>query len=177
MTVRLRPTVPADAPVLAGLAVSQHEHLAPWEPARADSWFTEAGQREALEQAEAARAADRSYAYVITDGADGVLGRMTLASVVRGAGQFCSIGYWVVCEEKGHGVATAAVGQALAIAFTDLGLHRVQAETMPHNHASRKVLERHGFQHYGLAPQYLKIAGAWQDHELWQLLAPTEGQP
>ena len=34
----------------------------------------------------------------------------------------------------------------------------------------------HGFQRYGLAPQYLRIAGRWQDHELWQLLAPAEGQ-
>lgn len=176
MTVLLRVTEPADAGALAALAVSQREHLAPWEPARADSWFTEAGQRESLEQAEADRAADRSYSFVITDGADGVLGRLTLASVVRGAGQFCSIGYWVVREETGHGVATAAVGQALAIAFTDLGLHRVQAETLPHNHASRRVLERHGFQRYGLAPQYLKIAGAWQDHELWQILAPTRSR-
>ena len=52
----------------------------------------------------------------------------------------------------------------------------MQAEILPHNHASRRVLEHHGFQRYGLAPQYLRIAGRWQDHELWQLLAPAEGQ-
>ena len=79
-------------------------------------------------------------------------------------------------EATGRGVATAAVGQALQIAFGELGLHRVQAEILPHNHASRRVLEHHGFQRYGLAPQYLRIAGRWQDHELWQLLAPAEGQ-
>ena len=90
--------------------------------------------------------------------------------------RFCSIGYWVAREATGRGVATAAVGQALQIAFADLGLHRVQAEILPHNHASRRVLEHHGFQRYGLAPQYLRIVGRWQDHELWQLLAPSEGQ-
>ena len=176
MPVRLRPAVLDDAPALAALAVSQRAHLAPWEPERPDRWFTEAGQREALEQADRDRAADRSYAYLITDAAGSILGRLTLASVVRGAAQFCSLGYWVAREATGRGVATAAVGQALEIAFGELGLHRLQAEILPHNHASRRVLEHHGFQRYGLAPQYLRIAGRWQDHELWQLLAPAEGQ-
>ncbi|WP_065572611.1 GNAT family N-acetyltransferase [Micrococcus luteus] len=176
MITHLHPAVPADAPALAALAVSQREHLAPWEPERPAHWFTEVGQREALGQADRDRAADRSYAFVITDDAGHLLGRLTLASVVRGAGQFCSIGYWVAREAIGRGVATAAVGQALQIAFGELGLHRVQAEILPHNHASRRVLEHHGLQRYGLAPQYLRIAGRWQDHELWQLLAPAEGQ-
>ena len=177
MITHLRPAVPDDAPALAALVHGQRTHLAPWEPERPAAWFTEAGQREALEQADRDRAADRSYAYLITDAAGSILGRLTLASVVRGAGQFCSLGYWVAREATGRGVATAAVGQALQIAFDELGLHRVQAETLPHNHASRHVLEHHGFQRYGLAPQYLRIAGRWQDHELWQLLAPSEEQP
>lgn len=120
------------------------------------------------------RAVDRSHALVITDDANALLGRLTRASVVRGAGQFCSLGYWVAREVTGRGVATAAVGQALRTAFDDLGLHRVQAEILPHNHASRRVLERHEFERYGLAPRYLKIAGTWQDHELWQRLTPKD---
>lgn len=172
MTVRLRPSDVTDAPTLAALARAQRSHLAPREPSRPESWFTEEGQRQALERADEDRAADRSYAYIISDDAGTLLGRLTLASVVRGAGQFCSLGYWVAREATGRGVATAAVGHALGIAFGELGLHRVQAETLLHNHASRRVLERHGFQRCGMAPQYLKIAGRWQDHELWQLLAP-----
>ena len=174
MTTRLRPTSPDDAPALATLIVSQREHLVPWEPARPESWFTTEGQREALEQADADRAAGRSHAFVITDGSCALIGRLNLTSVVRGAGQFCSLSYWVAREQTGRGVATTAVKQALRIAFEDLGLHRVQAETLPHNQASRRVLEHHGFQRYGLAPQYLKIAGTWQDHELWQRLAPND---
>lgn len=113
MPVRLRPAVLDDAEALAALARSQRAHLGPWEPERPTHWFTEVGQREALEQAEHDRAADRSYAHLITDAAGSILGRLTLASVVRGAGQFCSIGYWVAREATGRGVATAAVGQAL----------------------------------------------------------------
>ena len=46
--------------------------------------------------------------------------------------------------------------------------YRLQAATLTHNAASRKVLERAGFTEIGLAPAYLKIAGAWQDHILYQ---------
>lgn len=173
MPVTLRPAQASDAVELAALAVAQREHLAPWEPERPEAWFTEAGQRASVEQAEADADADLGHAFVIVDEDGRIIGRLTLASVVRGAGQFCSIGYWVAREAIGRGVATAAVGTGLRIAFEELGLHRVQAETLTHNHASRRVLEHHGFQRYGVAPQYLRIAGRWQDHELWQVLNPA----
>ena len=60
----------------------------------------------------------------------------------------------------------------MRIAFEDLGLHRVQAETLPHNLASQHILERTGFRQYGMSPQYLKIAGRWQDHMMFQRLNP-----
>ena len=120
MTTRLRPTSPDDTPALATLIVSQREHLVPWEPARPESWFTAEGQREVLEQADADRAAGRSHAFIITDGSGALFGRLNLASVVRGAGQFCSLGYWLAREQTGRGVATTAVKQALRIAFDHL---------------------------------------------------------
>ena len=49
------------------------------------------------------------------------------------------------------------------VAFGELGLHRLQAETLLDNVASQKVLERNGFVRIGMAPTYLKIAGRWQD--------------
>ena len=63
-----------------------------------------------------------------------------------------------------------AVRRMTALAFDELGLHRVQAETLVHNTRSQQVLHRVGFTRYGLAPQYLKIAGRWQDHVMYQLL-------
>ena len=69
-------------------------------------------------------------------------------------------------------MATAAVAVADAVrhAFDDLGLHRLQADTLVHNAASRTVLTRSGFTEIGRAPRYLRIAGRWQDCILHQLL-------
>lgn len=71
----------------------------------------------------------------------------------------------------GRGVATTAVDAILRVAFDELGLHRVQAGTLVHNRASRRVLAKNGFTEIGLAPRYLQIAGRWQDHVLHQRLA------
>jgi ribosomal-protein-alanine N-acetyltransferase len=56
------------------------------------------------------------------------------------------------------------------VAFEELGLHRVQAETLLLNVRSQRVLERNGFVRFGVAPKYLKIAGEWQDSARYQLL-------
>ncbi|WP_324603323.1 GNAT family protein [Nesterenkonia massiliensis] len=50
------------------------------------------------------------------------------------------------------------------------GLHRLQASVLVYNQASQTVLRTAGFQKIGLAEKYLKIAGQWQDHLLFQRL-------
>ena len=169
MPVRLRPAVLDDAEALAALARSQREHLAPWEPERPARWFTEAGQREALEQAEHDRAADRSYAFLITDAAGSIFGRLTLASVVRGAGQFCSIGYWIDRREAGRGLTPTAVAMATDWAFRSAGLHRVEVNIRPDNVASLRVVSKLGMRDEGTRRGYLHIAGAWHDHRSFAL--------
>jgi ribosomal-protein-alanine N-acetyltransferase len=79
-----------------------------------------------------------------------------------------NIGYWVAEDSNGLGHATKAVTATVWLAFEDLGLHRVQAETLVHNEPSHRVLVKAGFTRYGLAPAYLRIAGAWQDHVMYQ---------
>lgn len=57
------------------------------------------------------------------------------------------------------------------LAFTELGLHRVQAATLLNNAGSQRVLEKNGFERIGVARRYLRIAGKWQDHVLFQRIA------
>jgi ribosomal-protein-alanine N-acetyltransferase len=92
---------------------------------------------------------------------------MNLNNVVRGVLQSASLGYWVDARHQGRGLATGAVEQACTEAHR-LGLHRVEAGTLLHNRASQRVLERCGFEIYGTSASYLFIAGAWQDHRLYQ---------
>lgn len=95
-----------------------------------------------------------------------------MAAPTRRPLQSCSVGYWVTSRANNRGLATAALRDIVRIAFRDMGLHRVQAETLLHNTASQRILLRTGFAQYGMAPKYLKIAGRWQDHLMFQLLNP-----
>ena len=160
-----------DASVIASLLTANRDFLAPWEPLRDESWFSVGGQRAAIAAVLANHEAGTSAPYVVLDDSGAVVGRMTLSGVVRGALQSASLGYWVSEHANGRGLATAAVRDVVRIAFDDLGLHRVQADTLLHNVASQRVLERVGFTQYGVAPSYLRIAGRWQDCAMWQLLA------
>lgn len=160
-----------DVPAIAALYRANREFLAPWEPARDAEFFTDAGQRSVAEQALARYAQGRCLPHVIIDQAGQVAGRINLNDIVRGAFQSGSVGYWVSAAANGRGLATAAVGEMIRLAFGGLGLHRVEAATLLHNAASQRVLQRNGFARIGLAPAYLNIAGRWQDHLLFQRLA------
>lgn len=113
---------------------------------------------------------------VIADGAGNLVGTLNFNSIIRGAFQSASIGYWVSQDRNGEGFASAAVAAAKRIASVQLGLHRLQAETLIDNEASQRVLIKNGFVQYGQAPEYLKIAGRWQENRLFQVTFPEGGQ-
>lgn len=73
------------------------------------------------------------------------------------------LAYWVTPSEWGNGYATTASRLLLDHAFTQLGLHRIEASVVASNHASRRVLEKLGFQEEGTARAAARIEGAWID--------------
>lgn len=160
-----------DARVIAELITENREFMAPWEPDRGDDYFTVESQRKVIQAGLERKAQGVSLPHVILDERGEVVGRITLNSIVRGPFQSCSVGYWLSQKTNGRGLATAALADMKRIAFAELGLHRVEAGTLKHNVRSQRVLERNGFERFGLAPKYLKIAGEWQDHILYQVLS------
>ena len=144
------------------------EHLAPWEPLRADSFFTLDHHLEARQLGELERLNGRAYSYAVMAGRH-LAGRASLSDVTRGVFQSAYIGYLTDAAMLGRGVATKAVSELLHLAFYDLGLHRVQAAVMPSNAASLRVVEKTGFSRIGVSPRYLYINGAWEDHVLYAI--------
>jgi [ribosomal protein S5]-alanine N-acetyltransferase len=162
----IRPLRPEDAEELAAAYRANREFLAPFEPVRPDSFFSAEGQRERIEQ----RAAGGIHQFAILDG-DAIAGTLNSSNVRRDDFQSGSIGYWVDGSRNGRGLATAAVGDAVRYAFGELGVHRLEAATLVDNLASQRVLEKNGFERIGLARRYLRIAGEWRDHLVFQRIA------
>ncbi|MHA7984987.1 GNAT family N-acetyltransferase [Rathayibacter sp. CAU 1779] len=174
MAARIRLIDPTDDVALSRLVARNREFLAPWDPVRPAEYFTVDGQRAGIAAALERHQHGEALPLVVLDDEGEIAGRLTLSGIVRGAFQSCSMGYWLSEHQTGKGLATQAVQAAVEWAFEELELHRVQAETLAANTASQKVLVRAGFERYGLAPRYLKIAGMWQDHLLFQRLNDVE---
>lgn len=169
-TVALSPLQRRHAVPLAELYRANRVFLAPYQPLADDSFYTPAAQLERVDATRRRARADESYSYAI-ELEDMIVGTLTISDVVRGSFQSAHLGYWVSKPVNGRGVATVAVARAVQIAFEDLALHRLQAATLLRNHASQRVLEKNGFERIGVARDYLRIAGRWQDHILFGLVA------
>ncbi len=165
--VTIRVLRSSDAERLGAAYRRNREHLAPWEPLRSAEFFTTAGQHANIGEKLGSLAAGTGLPWILLAG-DRAVGAMALTGMVRGPFLSANLGYWVDQEFSGQGIASAAVGHVIEASRTRLGLHRIQAATLKHNAASRRVLERTGFREIGLAPEYLQIAGSWQDHVLFQ---------
>lgn len=157
-----------DAARLAGLLEAHREFFAPWDPVRPEEYFTEEGQRAVVGGVLEQHAQGQTLPHVVLDESGQVVGRITLSEIVRGPFQSCRVGYWVSPTANGRGLATAAVAEIVRVAFEDLGLHRVEAGTLLHNVRSQRVLRKNGFVPVGVAQGYLRIAGEWQDHLIFQ---------
>jgi ribosomal-protein-alanine N-acetyltransferase len=157
-----------DVPELVELRQRTRDFNTPYEPRRSEGFFTAAGQRAEVQRDLEEWAADRMYAFAIVERAtERIRGRIGLANIVRGAWDNATLGYFVDVEVNGRGYATEAVGLALRFAFGPARLHRVQAAVMPHNARSARVLAKNGFRLEGHAPRYLRLDGAWRDHDLY----------
>ena len=169
----IRPPEAADLPGLVEARVRNREFLAEWEPTREESFFSPAGQARELALDDAAWRTGTGFPFMVLDAEadERLIGRVALANVVRGVWQNATLGYWISEDAGSRGHATAAVALALRFAFEIAGLHRVQPAIMPRNVRSRRVVEKCGFRHEGVSLRYLRINGAWEDHDMYALTA------
>ena len=104
-----------------------------------------------------------------------IAGFFNLSEIVRGVFQNAYASWSVSADAVGVGLGAEGAQALLDIAFLPqsqgLGLHRVQANIIPGNHASIRIVEKTGFRYEGLAKRYLKINGQWQDHAMYAKLA------
>jgi ribosomal-protein-alanine N-acetyltransferase len=154
----------ADAAELIAANRENADYHAPWESAFTDQegfdrWF--------------ARSTTAANVLLIARerATNDIVGVINLNDIVLGAFRSAYVGYWGYARTGGRGLMTEALRAAVRFAFTELGLHRVEANIQPGNARSIALARRAGFAKEGFSPRYLFLAGAWRDHERWALLA------
>lgn len=160
--------------ILANYYAVNSDHLQPWSPAvprdhhSIESWNRRLLMREAeFENGSAVH-------FIGTDDTQShVIGTCSLSNIVRGVFMACHIGYSCAERYEGQGFMKKIVRHAIGYSFNELRLHRIMANYMPVNDRSAGLLKNLGFQHEGLAKEYLLINGKWEDHVLTSLLYPN----
>jgi RimJ/RimL family protein N-acetyltransferase len=95
------------------------------------------------------------------------LGTVNLAGPADGI--VAAVGYWLVPDARGRGLATAATSLLIDWGFENLGLERVEFAILPENHASRRVAERLGATPEGLRKRSHEAEGRAWDMTIWSL--------
>lgn len=176
-TVTLQLLQLADAEELLTIMLAGREVHERFQPAKPDHHYTVAAVREEIAVGLKKQEAGEEYTFGIFADPEGMVGRIRLSAINRGLWQNANLGYFVSSPYQGRGYAAEAVRQAVAFAFDEIGLHRVQAAVMPWNPASQRVMDKAGFRREGLAKRYLQINGVWEDHIIYALTVEDMDSP
>ncbi|WP_037669926.1 GNAT family N-acetyltransferase [Streptomyces griseus] len=123
----------------------------------------------------AEQAADgTSASFRVTDAADGTTLGHVGVNMIDPAFRVARVGYWILPEARGRGIATRALVLAARWALTDLGLYRLELGHALGHDASCHIAERCGFPYEGTLRGAMYEAGrrgAFRDVHLHARLA------
>lgn len=153
---------------ILGFYIKNEAYLERWEQVKQPDFYTINHQKRILnleEQFFLKGQMVRFWLFKIEDGANETpIGCISLTNIIRGVFQSCFLGYKLGEEFTGSGYMTEAISKVIEIAFHEMQLHRIEANIMPNNIKSLNIMRRLNFENEGLARDYLKINGRWEDH-------------
>lgn len=170
--LQLRTLNESHAPEVWDFVVRNKIFLAEWEVRRKPDYYTVETQRELLSHDRIIMEYGQLFKVWISKRIEPsrIIGSIGLSNIVGGAFLSCHLGYRMDENEAGKGYMTEAMRAVIRHAFQEMLLHRIEANVMPRNKASLRVVEKLGFEYEGLARKYLKINGKWEDHVHMTLL-------
>lgn len=165
----IRPWQSTDAPALLAAVRASLAELSEWLPwCHANYGASDAEQWIAF--ATSAWAARREFPFGIFDATDGRVLGGTGINQINTAHRIGNLGYWVATPETGGGIARTAARHALAFAFGELALARVEIVVMPDNIASRRVADALGARRECLARNRVQFRGRAHDALVYSLV-------
>ena len=163
-TVSIHPLKITDLEALQEAASKSQDLLVPWysTPQTVESW------REFIQR----RLGPNDLGFLVRRTSDAALvGFVDITNIVRGVFQSGYLSYFSVSQHEAKGFMASGLRLLVEHAFTELRLHRLEANIRPENVKSIALVKRTGFAREGFSPRYLKLDGAWRDHERWAILA------
>lgn len=132
-------------------------------------WVYAPSTPEALAEYLAKHKDKRNLGFFVFSEAGELAGVVNLNEIVRGGFHNAYLGYYGFAPHDGLGYMAAGLSSAIASAFGEHKLHRLEANIQPANARSLALVKRLGFRKEGFSERYLKIGGKWRDHERWAI--------
>ncbi|WP_372651540.1 GNAT family N-acetyltransferase [Halobacteriovorax sp.] len=161
----------SDASSIIHFYKRNHDHLSPWSPKQPNNFMDTEFWSERISKYKLEYSKQQSLKACLFTKSGELIGRCNFTNVERGSFQNCRLGYKLDHEYEGKGYMSEALDALIQVIFNEFKIHRIEANVIPSNTKSRKLLERLGFEEHGIAKSYLKIDGKWQDHVLTSLLS------
>jgi len=171
--LQLRPLTPADDPQIVDV-FSDERSLETWFRPPLASVDQARAYRDTLQEGFGRRSLF-IWGVFPTEEADGTLAGIGILTRWSPVHRRIDLGYYFASHYWGRGYATETARGLVDFSFGSLGCHRVEAEVVPGNDASVRVLERAGFVREALLKERLWGDDAPQDSMLFRLLR-TESQ-
>lgn len=166
----LRMLEPSEASRAVSFYLDNKEHLEPTGPRWTEDFFELERWQAQLETFQIDYRNNLSLKlFIFEKASQDIVGFVNFNNIVRGVAQYCNVGYSLAASRQGLGYMDEAMRFAIKYSFEVINLHRINANYMPHNVRSGKVLKKLGFVAEGFARDYLFINGRWEDHILTSL--------
>jgi ribosomal-protein-alanine N-acetyltransferase len=131
--------------------------------------YSKAGAQAWIERQRCKRAAGTVLALAIQGRDDDrALGNVNLARL-SDDGREAAIGYWLVPDARGRGLATTAASLLIDWGLREYGLERIEFAILPENLPSQRVAERAGATPEGIREHSHQADGRAWDMSIWSV--------
>ncbi len=147
------------------------EHFSAWEMEHPPEYYTEEYQRRMLaaESMQYLRSHAVRY-YFFLPGKDVPIGTACFSHIELAPLACCRLGYRLDRDFGGCGYMTEALRFLVPKVFFFYRLHRMEANILPENTRSLRLMERLGFVPEGMARGFAPIGGKYRDHLRYSML-------
>ncbi|MBQ9119482.1 MAG: GNAT family N-acetyltransferase [Lachnospiraceae bacterium] len=145
--------------------VRNRHFFEPFEPAHSEEYYTLPYQRRVLaaESTQLLKSQAIRYFLFLKDNST-LIGTVSFQHIRTAPAASCEVGYRLDQAYTGQGFMTEALAFLIPKICLSYHLNRIEANIMPENTASCRLVERLGFTLEGTARGYFLIQGQYRDH-------------
>lgn len=159
------------APLTTAFFERNRDFFEPSEPEHSAEYYTIPYQRRVLaaENTQLLRSQSIRY-YLFLKENSALIGTVSFQHIRPTPAASCEVGYRLDQAYIGHGYMTEALAFLIPKICLSYHLNRIEANILPENTASCRLIERLGFTLEGTARQYFLIQGQYRDHRRYSWL-------